>query len=391
MTVMVIVVFALICMVSVIGVSSRHMDLVDRVKHIPSHREFRDSFEAENVVAIGPIASAKTARMNELLSNRVFSMVAAFFAIFALSPLFLVICVMIRLESSGVAVSAVECLSPRARRFDALSFRCTTLINNSRIPTRVGTALQRLNLAQFPLLFNVLQGHISFSEISSFGDRFARSFFETERQQTNNDDKTGVFLGSNRIFWIAKRLFDIAGSIALLPLLGMAVVGLLIFNPFLNPGRLLFIQKRMGRECRPFYAIKFRSMRAVDSIERGPNDPIEVQRITSLGKFLRRSRLDELPQILNVIFGEMSLIGPRPDYYSHAIDYLKNVPGYRERHIVRPGISGLAQVDLGYVEGTEATRKKVNADHHYINEAGFVQEGTLVVKTIVTVLARAGA
>ena len=391
MTIMVIVVFALICMVSVIGVSSQHMDLVDRVKHVPSQREVQDGFEAENVVAIGPVANAKTVRMNDLLSNRVFSAIVSGFAIFVLSPLFLLICVLVRLESSGVSISAVECLSPRARKFDALSFRCTALINNIRVPTRIGAALQRLNFAQLPLLFNVLQGHISFGEISSFGERFARSFNETKKQRVDEGDKSGVFLGSNRIFWIAKRLFDVAGSLVLLPLLGLSVMSLLILNPFLNPGRLLFIQKRMGRECRPFYAIKFRSMRATDAIERGPNDPVEVQRITILGKFLRRSRLDELPQILNVIFGEMSLIGPRPDYYSHAIDYLKNIPGYRERHVVRPGISGLAQVDLGYVEGTEATRKKVNADHHYINEAGFVQEGALVVKTIVTVLARAGA
>lgn len=388
---MVIVVFALICMVSVIGVSSQHMDLVDRVKHVPSQREAQDSFEAENIVAIGPVAGAKPVRMNELLSSRVFSAIFSGVAIFVLSPLFLLICVMVRLESSGVAISAVECLSPRARRFDALSFRCTTLINDTRVPTRVGTALHSLNLAHLPLLFNVLQGHISLGEVSTFGNRFARLFHEIGIQHTTRDDEPSVFLGSNRIFWIAKRLFDVAGSLVLLPLLGLSVMSLLVLNPFLNPGKLLFIQKRMGRECRPFYAIKFRSMRAVDAIERGPNDPVEVQRITTLGRFLRKSRLDELPQILNVVFGEMSLIGPRPDYYSHAIDYLKNVPGYRERHIVRPGISGLAQVDLGYVEGTEATRKKVNADHHYINEAGFVQEGTLVVKTIVTVLARAGA
>ena len=390
MTVMVIVVFALICMVSVIGVSSRHMDLVDRVKHVPSQGDFRNGFVAENVVAIGPVTNTKTVGMNEFLSNRVINAIGAGVAIFLLSPLLLLICVMIRLESSGVAVSGVECLSPRVRKFEAFNFRCTALISNSRVPTHVGKALQRLRLAQFPLLFNVLQGHITLGEYLSFGERFAQSFSEIENQQSSQDGISGVFLGSNRIFWIAKRLFDIAGSFVLLPLLGLSVLGLLIFNPFLNPGRLLFIQKRMGRECRPFYAIKFRSMRAIDSIERGPNDPVEVQRITTLGKFLRRSRLDELPQILNVVFGEMSLIGPRPDYYSHAIDYMKNVPGYRERHIVRPGISGLAQVDLGYVEGTEATRKKVDADHHYISKAGFVQEGTLVVKTIVTVLARAG-
>lgn len=383
---MVIVVFALICMVSVIGVSSQHVDLVDRVKRTPAY----DGFGAEKIVAIGPVADAKAVRVSWLLSSRVFSAIASCVLILVLSPVFFLIGVLIRLETSGAAISVVGCLSPRARKFEALSFRCTALINNSRVPTRVGAVLQRLKLAQLPLLLNVFQGHISFNEFVLFGKGITKTFDEIDKQSASRDGPV-VFLGSNRVFWIAKRLFDIVGSLFLLPLLGLCIMSLLILNPFLNPGRLLFIQKRMGRECRPFFAIKFRSMRAVDAIERGPNDPVEVQRITPLGKFLRKSRIDELPQILNVIFGEMSLIGPRPDYFSHAIDYLKNVPGYRERHIVRPGISGLAQVDLGYVEGTEATRKKVHADHHYINEAGFAQEGALVVKTIVTVLARAGA
>lgn len=387
MTIMVIVAFALVCMVSVIGVSSRHVDLVDRVKRAPS----QNNFGTESFVAIGPATEAKAVRMNALLSNRVFSAIASCILVLVLSPVFLLIGILIRLETSGAAVSVVGCLSPRAQKFDALSFRCTASINNVRVPTRVGIALQRFKLAQLPLLLNVFQGHISFNEFVSFGKKISKAFDEIDMQAASRVDESVVFLGSNRVFWIAKRLFDLVGSLILLPLLGLCIMSLLILNPFLNPGRLLFIQKRMGRECRPFFAIKFRSMRAVDAIERGPNDPVEVQRITPLGRFLRRSRIDELPQILNVIFGEMSLIGPRPDYFSHAIDYMKNVPGYRERHIVRPGISGLAQVDLGYVEGTEATRKKVSADHHYINEAGFAQEGALVVKTIVTVLARAGA
>ena len=83
----------------------------------------------------------------------------------------------------------------------------------------------------------------------------------------------------------------------------------------------------MGKDCVAFPAIKFRTMLPAKEITRKYDDPIETNRITSFGKILRKSRIDELPQIFNVLKGEMSLIGPRPDYYIHALEYLKNVKG----------------------------------------------------------------
>ncbi len=119
--------------------------------------------------------------------------------------------------------------------------------------------------------------------------------------------------------------------------------------------------------------------------------PLEINRITKLGRILRKMRIDELPQIINVIRGEMSFIGPRPDYYEHACYFLKEVPGYRERHVVRPGMSGLAQTVVGYVEGSEATKKKVQADLYYITNANLRLELWLIWRTIVVVFAKAGA
>lgn len=87
----------------------------------------------------------------------------------------------------------------------------------------------------------------------------------------------------------------------------------------------------------------------------------------------------------------MSLIGPRPDYYEHAKSYLKIIPGYHMRHSIRPGISGLAQTKLGYVEGNEATKAKVLADLTYIRSAGFKIDTQVFVSTIKTVIGRAGA
>ncbi|PYG31073.1 sugar transferase [Pelagimonas varians] len=207
---------------------------------------------------------------------------------------------------------------------------------------------------------------------------------------TGHVSHTELSLGST-FFRVFKRSFDIMVSIALLPGLLGAILVLLVLNPFLNQGSIFFVQKRMGRGCKSFQAIKFRSMRKVTKITRSADDPLELDRITPLGHFLRKSRLDELPQILNVLMGDMSLIGPRPDFIDHAEEYLQTIPGYRERHMVRPGISGLAQTELGYIEGTTATRRKVQADLYYITHRGFGLEMWIFWRTLSVVARRAGA
>jgi len=215
-----------------------------------------------------------------------------------------------------------------------------------------------------------------------------------EKPTENSDFRapydTWGFGAHPKLFWFGKRAFDIGMSLVLLPLLVVISLMLVVLNPFFNKGPLLFFQTRMGRGCHPFTAIKFRTMRKVTKIERGPNDPLETNRITGIGNFLRQSRIDELPQILNVLKGEMSLIGPRPDFYDHAVTYVKTIPRYAQRHQIRPGISSLAQTRLGYVEGTEATRQKVICDLIYIRKAGFRMEVAVFVSTVRIVLNRGG-
>jgi lipopolysaccharide/colanic/teichoic acid biosynthesis glycosyltransferase len=217
------------------------------------------------------------------------------------------------------------------------------------------------------------------------------SYIQTDRAVLSGSEGVrAAGVGGGRLFWHSKRVFDILFSLVLLVPLAICTLLLLALNPIWNKGPLFYSQVRMGRGCRAFKAIKFRSMRS-EKVKRGANDPIETDRITPLGQFLRRSRIDELPQVWNVLRGEMSLIGPRPDYFSHAKTYLRDVPGYRLRHVVRPGISGLAQVDIGYVEGTEATRAKVAADLRYIREAGPRMELHIFWKTLRTVLGQKGS
>ena len=199
-------------------------------------------------------------------------------------------------------------------------------------------------------------------------------------------EKKSQNLYGNKLFWINKRIFDIVLSLLLLPLFFTIGIILLFFNLFFNQGRLFFIQKRMGKDCELFFAIKFRTMTNVKEITRKCDDPIETNRITPLGKVLRKTRIDELPQILNVLKGDMSLIGPRPDYYIHALEYLKNVEGYRERHAIRPGITGLSQIRLGYVETLEATSKKTSIDNYYIHNLSYIIELKIILNTILIII-----
>jgi lipopolysaccharide/colanic/teichoic acid biosynthesis glycosyltransferase len=188
------------------------------------------------------------------------------------------------------------------------------------------------------------------------------------------------------LFRIFKRLFDIFICIVLLPILLLVSCLLLLLNVFFNKGRVYFIQKRMGINCRPFNAIKFRTMKHVENIERKYSDPLEIERVTQLGHLLRKTKIDELPQILNVLKGEMSLIGPRPDSYLHALSFLEHDPLYQYRHIVKPGISGLSQIRLGYAEGLNATKKKSKIDIFYIKNYSFKLDMQIFFATLFLIL-----
>lgn len=196
-----------------------------------------------------------------------------------------------------------------------------------------------------------------------------------------------------------KRAFDIVVSCSLLVVLAPVCMGLLVLNPWLNRGPLFFLQDRMGKNCQRFTTWKLRSMTVHETESRivpdrrhactgtrGAFDPLDRHRITRLGHLLRRTRIDELPQIINVLRGEMSLIGPRPDAFSHAQTYLHEVPGYRARFSMVPGISGLAQVNVGYVDDHDGVVRKVEADLHYLAIASIWIDLWIARRTVATVL-----
>jgi lipopolysaccharide/colanic/teichoic acid biosynthesis glycosyltransferase len=216
-------------------------------------------------------------------------------------------------------------------------------------------------------------------------------------KQSNNDEinsiykKNNVKISGTQFYWIFKRIFDISVSLSLLPLLIFITLCIFLCNFIFNPGSIFFVQERMGKDCKLFRAIKFRSMRTTKLIERNYDDPVETDRIPPFGKLLRKSRIDELPQILNVLQGEMSLIGPRPDYYEHAKVYLDTIHNYRDRHVIRPGITGLSQIRLGYAEGLKATMQKSTMDNYYINNTNFMMDTKILFGTIYIILAQLGS
>ncbi len=182
------------------------------------------------------------------------------------------------------------------------------------------------------------------------------------------------------------------------------VLFLLLFSPFIlpvmpiiailimvdSPGGAFFIQPRMGFNGKWFNVIKFRSM-YVDQKGSHFTEEGEEHRITNVGRIIRKYRLDELPQFWNVLKGEMSLIGPRPESAELAKWYDSEVPFFAYRHVVRPGISGWAQVMHGYAAGVDDMKDKLAYDFYYIKHFSFWLDLLIWYKTIRTVLSGFGS
>lgn len=175
---------------------------------------------------------------------------------------------------------------------------------------------------------------------------------------------------SHAPYALAKRLIDIAAVLILAPiaLLVLAVASLAILVSMGRP--ILFVQDRVGLHGKVFRIYKLRTMRVNDKsapqIATARND----NRITPLGKLLRRCHIDELPQLWNILKGDMSLIGPRPEQPALVKEYSACISHYDLRHLVRPGISGWAQVRYAYASTVDETRKKLEYDLYYIQQFG---------------------
>jgi lipopolysaccharide/colanic/teichoic acid biosynthesis glycosyltransferase len=194
-----------------------------------------------------------------------------------------------------------------------------------------------------------------------------------------------------------KRTIDVVASIVLLPLLLPLLLMVALAVRLSSPGPILFRQRRMGYRGVPFDMLKFRTMveRHVDATDDAVrHDAITRDgddRITRPGRFLRKSRLDELPQIVNILRGEMSWIGPRPEAVPLSQWYETELPFYAYRHIVRPGITGWAQVNQGHVAGLDDVHVKLHYDFYYIKFFSSWLDLLIALRTVGIMLTGFGA
>ncbi|MEP0807381.1 MAG: sugar transferase [Chloroflexota bacterium] len=232
-----------------------------------------------------------------------------------------------------------------------------------------------VDVTRMPILYEEMTGRVPIHHLES--DWIIRSFVDG--------------LPTSGFYELFKRMMDIAGA-----LVGLLILAL--FFPFIalaiyiDSGLPIFYsQPRLGRGRKVFTIYKFRSMRRKNDAPNdlratAENDP----RVTRVGKFLRKTRLDELPQFWNVLRGDMSLVGPRAEVPRLVEEYQKQVPFYRARLLVKPGLTGWAQINYGYVATVEETSIKLEYDLYYIKHRTLAMDFQIILRTIGTVFRRTG-
>ena len=188
-----------------------------------------------------------------------------------------------------------------------------------------------------------------------------------------------------------KRCLDIVVSLALLIFLLPIIIATAIAVRLESPGPIFYRQERMGFRGKPFVLTKFRSMR-VDAERDGPQwAAANDTRITAVGAFVRKTRIDEIPQIINVLKGDMSFVGPRPERPFFVEQLAEVIPYYSERHRVKPGVTGWAQLNYPYGASIEDARQKLQYDLYYIKYYSLLLDLSIIAQTVRVVLWPHGA
>ncbi|MGN5208980.1 sugar transferase [Aeromonas veronii] len=196
---------------------------------------------------------------------------------------------------------------------------------------------------------------------------------------------------SSLFYFHLKRLADFLIVLISFPFFMPVIIITAILIKLESPGPVFFKQKRVGFGNKDFVMYKFRSMHDSSSLDNACFAQKADKRITRVGHFIRKYRIDELPQFFNVLKGDMSLIGPRPEQRFFVEKFESELPFYMYRHMVRPGISGWAQVMHGYSADTDSTRIKLEYDFYYIRNFSLWLDLLIVIKTIKTMLTGFGA
>ncbi|WP_244978987.1 sugar transferase [Cupriavidus plantarum] len=234
-------------------------------------------------------------------------------------------------------------------------------------------------LARFKL------GHVRMYSVERVGEMLTGRVGLAHIDENFLDDYARHYL-----YGFIKRVIDVAAVLGLAPLALPAALLTALAIRIESPGPVLFRQPRVGRFGATFTVLKFRSMAVqIDAPAQfaARHDP----RVTRVGRVIRKYRLDELPQLWNVLMADMSLIGPRPEQVPMVDKFSETIAYYPYRHLVRPGLSGWAQVQQGYVGSHEETITKLSYDLYYVKHCSFALDLLIAVKTVRTLLTGYGA
>lgn len=210
---------------------------------------------------------------------------------------------------------------------------------------------------------------------------------------TNSDaaaqDSFGAPATVKQVLWRASDvLFSVIVLAVTAPVIALAALAIKLEDG----GRVFYSQERVGLHGQPFVMLKFRSMR-----EDAERDGVPVwaaerdSRITIVGRIIRKFRIDELPQLFNVLRGEMAVVGPRPERELFVRQFERSIPSYGLRHAVKPGITGLAQVSFRYGASLEDAERKLSYDLAYVRQRSFLLDASILLKTIGVVVTGTGA
>ncbi|WP_347175229.1 exopolysaccharide biosynthesis polyprenyl glycosylphosphotransferase [Polaribacter uvawellassae] len=259
------------------------------------------------------------------------------------------------------------------------NFVSEIVISTSGFSTEIIENLNKQLILLFEKGINIKSFETYYEEVTN---RVPKEYLDHNFYKKINFSKNS----DSRFYHFTQRVLDIIISIIGLVFFVLITPLLFIGNLFGNRGPLFYTQERVGFKGKTFKIFKLRSMiknAETDGAVWAQKNDI---RITSFGKFLRNTRLDEFPQFINILKGEMSLIGPRPERPEFVSDLEEKIPFYAIRHIVRPGLTGWAQVNYPYANTIEEQETKLRYDLYYIKEKSSFLDFKILIKTVSTVL-----
>lgn len=258
-------------------------------------------------------------------------------------------------------------------------------------PDRIVIAIgdRRGRMPVDPLLSLRLRDDMAVEESSSFYERLTGKI-STEMLRpswlifSSSSRRMGIYKRFRRV---AETVFAITGFTFSLPVMALAALAIKLDSR----GPLFYTQERVGMNNKVFNIIKFRSMRT-DAESNGPVWAVASDsRVTRVGRIIRKLRIDELPQFVNVIRGEMSFIGPRPERPVFVEQLEREIPYYSQRHVIKPGLTGWAQIRYPYGASVEDAREKLQYDLYYIKNQSYILDAIILFETVRTVLFGRGA